>query len=393
MAQVSSYNVANRSGAQVREDINDIYSAIKTCNSGPNDPASPEQFMLFGDNTTGDNRLKIYDGSQFRVIGKVTEDNLGLLPRAGGTMEGQLLGNETSLADAPAYAFENDTDTGIFRKGTNQIGFSCAGTEIGHIQSAGLFVKSTGSATRGLFLNDADNTAHVSLKAPNTLSGSVGLTLPPSITNGGFLQTDGSGNLSFQIVNGVPTGAIFALPDTQGTGTGFQSNGIPTGYLECNGQLLSRSTYSALFNVIGTKYGSTDGNNFRVPDLRGEFIRGVNTSSSGADANRAIGSSQGGQNASHDHTGTYTGTASQQSLVGTADKISESFNQGTTTGIFGRGANTNSGLTPSRVDTTATGTLTVDASHNHSVTVSGTSASLGSEARPRNIAMMYIIKV
>ena len=130
MAQVSSYNVANRSGAQVREDINDIYSAIKTCNSGPNDPASPEQFMLFGDNTTGDNRLKIYDGSQFRVIGKVTEDNLGLLPRAGGTMEGQLLGNETSLADAPAYAFENDTDTGIFRKGTNQIAFSSAGTEI-----------------------------------------------------------------------------------------------------------------------------------------------------------------------------------------------------------------------------------------------------------------------
>jgi len=148
-----------------------------------------------------------------------------------------------------------------------------------------------------------------------------------------------------------------------------------------------------LFNVIGTKYGNTDSNNFRVPDLRGEFIRGVNTSSSGADANRAIGSSQGGQNASHNHTGTYTGTASQQSLVGTATKISESFNQGSTSGIFGRGANTDSGLTPNRVDTTATGTLTVDASHNHSVTVSGTSASQGSEARPRNIAMMYIIKV
>ena len=389
MAQVSSYNVANRSGAQVREDINDIYSAIKTCNSGPNDPASPEQFMLFGDNTTGDNRLKIYDGSQFRVIGKVTEENLGLLPRAGGTMEGQLLGNDTSLADAPAYAFESDTDTGMFRSGVNTIGFSTSGTARVSISDAGLDVIN-GLPLR---LQDSSGSPFVSLKSPSSLSGNVALTLPPSITNGGFLQTDGSGNLSFQIVNGVPTGATFALPDTQGTGTGFQSNGIPTGYLECNGQLLSRSTYNALFNVIGTKYGSTDSNNFRVPDLRGEFIRGVNTSGSGADANRSIGSSQGGQNASHDHTGTYTGTASQQSLVGTADKISESFNQGTTTGIFGRGANTNSGLTPSRVDTTATGTLTVDASHNHSVTVSGTSASQGSEARPRNIAMMYIIKV
>ena len=393
MAQVSSYNVANRSGAQVREDINDIYSAIKTCNSGPNDPASPEQFMLFGDNTTGDNRLKIYDGSQFRVIGKVTEDNLGLLPRAGGTMEGQLLGNETSLADAPAYAFENDTDTGIFRKAANQIGFACAGTEIGHFQSAGLFVKSTGSSTRGLFLNDEDNSAHVSLKSPATLPGNVALTLPPSITNGGFLQTDGSGNLTFQIVNGVPTGAIFALPDTQGTGTGFQSNGIPTGYLECNGQLLSRSTYAALFNVIGTKYGNTSGSNFRVPDLRGEFIRGVNTSGSGADANRSIGSSQGSQNASHDHSISASDTTSTRSLTGTATRISESFNQGSTSGIFGRGSNTDSGLTPSRVDTTATGTLTVDATHNHTVTVTGTTGSQGSESRPRNIAMMYIIKV
>ena len=392
MAQVSSYNVANRSGAQVREDINDIYSAIKTCNSGPNDPASPEQFMLFGDNTTGDNRLKIYDGSQFRVIGKVTEDNLGLLPRAGGTMEGQLLGNETSLADAPAYAFENDTDTGIFRKGTNQIGFSCAGTEIGHIQSAGLFVKSTGSATRGLFLNDADNTAHVSLKAPNTLSGSVGLTLPPSITNGGFLQTDGSGNLSFQIVNGVPTGAIFALPDTQGTGTGFQSNGIPTGYLECNGQLLSRSTYSALFNVIGTKYGSTDGNNFRVPDLRGEFIRGVNTSSSGADANRAIGSSQGGQNASHNHSISLSGTTSNKSLTGSVRRIGEGFRgYGTVSGVFTKTFDANNPVTGS-ASNSPTGGFSMDASHDHTFSASGTSGSQGSEARPRNIAMMYIIK-
>ena len=400
MAQVSSYNVANRSGAQVREDINDIYSAIKTCNSGPNDPASPEQFMLFGDNTTGDNRLKIYDGSQFRVIGKVTEENLGLLPRAGGTMEGQLLGNETSLADAPAYAFENDTDTGIFRKGTNQIGFSCAGTEIGHIQSAGLFVKSTGSATRGLFLNDADNTAHVSLKAPNTLSGSVGLTLPPSITNGGFLQTDGSGNLSFQIVNGVPTGAIFALPDTQGTGTGFQSNGIPTGYLECNGQLLSRTTYAALYEVIGTRYGNTDQNNFRVPDLRGEFIRGWDNTK-GVDAGREIGSSQGGSNAQHNHT------ASSSSSVGDSGHHHFSFKNARVqenrahhnllTTNFPAAENgpsslneaynmraSNSASDVGKTSTSATGI---------SVSTTTSVGNEGTEARPRNIAMIYIIKI
>ena len=167
----------------------------------------------------------------------------------------------------------------------------------------------------------------------------------------------------------------------------------PAGYVLCDGAAISRTDYADLFGVISTTYGAGNGSTtFEVPDLRGEFIRGFDNGR-GVDSGRNVATSQGGQNASHDHTGTYTGTASQQSLVGTATRISESFNQGSTSGIFGRGANTNSGLTPSRVDTTATGTLTVDASHNHSVTVSGTSASQGSEARPRNIAMMYIIKV
>ena len=388
MAQVSSYNVANRSGAQVRGDINDIYSAIKSCNSGPNDPASPEQFMLFGDNSPGDFNLKIHDGSQFRVIGKVTEDNLGLLPRAGGTMTGQIFGDDASLAASPAYAFDNDPDTGMFRSGVNTIGFSTSGTARASISDAGLDVIN-GLPIR---LQDSSGSPFVSLKSPSSLSGNVALTLPPSITNGGFLQTDGSGNLSFQIVNGVPTGAIFALPDTQGTGTGFQSNGIPTGYLECNGQLLNRTTYAALFNVIGTKYGNTSGSNFRVPDLRGEFIRGVNTGSSGADPNRSIGSSQGSQNASHNHSVSIT--TSTASLTGTIRKISETFASGggTAGGVFSKTGGENAGNTPSRVDSSPASGVDLDVSHNHSV--SGNTANQGgNESRPRNIAMMYIIKV
>ena len=144
MAQVSSYDVANRSGAQVRQDIKDIFEAVKTCNSGPNNPASPEQFMLFGDNTTGDLNLKIYDGSQFRVIGKITEDNLGLLPRSGGMMEGQLLGNDTSLAGSPAYSFDQDPDTGMFRTAANKIGFSTQGNERAIIDNFGLSIENQG---------------------------------------------------------------------------------------------------------------------------------------------------------------------------------------------------------------------------------------------------------
>lgn len=49
---------------------------------------------------------------------------------------------------------------------------------------------------------------------------------------------------------------------------------IPEGYLLCNGQEVSRTTYKDLFDVIGTTYGSSSGTTFKVPDLQGKFIRG-----------------------------------------------------------------------------------------------------------------------
>ena len=50
---------------------------------------------------------------------------------------------------------------------------------------------------------------------------------------------------------------------------------VPTGWLEENGAAISRSTYSALFAVLGTTFGVGDGSStFNLPDARGEFIRG-----------------------------------------------------------------------------------------------------------------------
>lgn len=47
-------------------------------------------------------------------------------------------------------------------------------------------------------------------------------------------------------------------------------NTIPEGYLVCNGSAVSRSTYSELFNVIGTTYGAGDGNTtFNLPNMSG----------------------------------------------------------------------------------------------------------------------------
>lgn len=49
----------------------------------------------------------------------------------------------------------------------------------------------------------------------------------------------------------------------------FGSLTIPAGYLLCNGQAVSRTTYSELFAAIGTAFGAGDGSNtFNVPDMR-----------------------------------------------------------------------------------------------------------------------------
>lgn len=48
----------------------------------------------------------------------------------------------------------------------------------------------------------------------------------------------------------------------------------PSGYLLCNGQSVSRTTYAALYAVIGNATGTVDGSSFSIPDLRGAFLRG-----------------------------------------------------------------------------------------------------------------------
>ena len=50
---------------------------------------------------------------------------------------------------------------------------------------------------------------------------------------------------------------------------------VPTGWLECDGSAISRTTYADLFAKIGVTHGSGDGaTTFNIPDYRGRFIRG-----------------------------------------------------------------------------------------------------------------------
>ena len=63
----------------------------------------------------------------------------------------------------------------------------------------------------------------------------------------------------------VPTGTVLA----------FAGSSAPSGFLLCDGRAVSRTTYTSLFSVIGTTYGSGDGSTtFNLPDMRGRVAVG-----------------------------------------------------------------------------------------------------------------------
>ena len=67
------------------------------------------------------------------------------------------------------------------------------------------------------------------------------------------------------------------LTDIEGVNTGiiipWTSTSVPSGFLECTGAAVSRSTYSALFAVVGTTYGAGDGSTtFTLPNLQDAVV-------------------------------------------------------------------------------------------------------------------------
>ena len=144
----------------------------------------------------------------------------------------------------------------------------------------------------------------------------------------------------------VPPGAVMA----------FAINTAPAGWVECNGGAISRTGYAELFAAIGTTFGSGDGSStFNLPDLRGEFIRGWDNGR-GVDTSRTFGSAQSDELRSHAHT-LNNATDMRRNIAG------PNFAAG------GDGFGALQDLT-------------------NNITAAG-----GAETRPRNIAMLYCIKV
>lgn len=188
-----------------------------------------------------------------------------------------------------------------------------------------------------------------------------------SVTTGKI--ADGSvtaAKLAAAIDNLVPIGTI--LPYGGAT--------APSGYLICNGQSVSRAVYANLYGVLGNSFGTADGVSFNVPDLRGRFLRMVD-GGAGNDPDRAS------------RTAIMTGAATGDNIGSLQNYQVQSHNhyEGTiwfSTSNFNRYGGSNLGNTNS-LQGTSSGTV------NNSLNAL-TSSTGGSETRPVNVNVNYIIK-
>ena len=102
MAQVANYVIDNDTGSAVRTDLNNVFAAIQSLNSGSSDPSGTQVAFQLSVNTTS-NLLKIRNASNngYIEIGNVTQANLGLAPVAGATFTGAVIHNYTTALRIP----------------------------------------------------------------------------------------------------------------------------------------------------------------------------------------------------------------------------------------------------------------------------------------------------
>lgn len=168
-------------------------------------------------------------------------------------------------------------------------------------------------------------------------------------------------------VAGVPIGTIVAF--------GGPESCIPDGWLFCNGDVLNSSEYEELYNTIGTRWGG-DGNTFRIPDLRGRFLRGLDKSGKvDRDVSSRIALFPGGSFGAE--IGTYQNDALQGHLHENSGMYMASTVPGSGIGVDGEGPNL--------------GIQTFNLYPNISDGINGVPRVTG-ETRPVNAAVNYIIR-
>jgi microcystin-dependent protein len=176
----------------------------------------------------------------------------------------------------------------------------------------------------------------------------------------------------------VPVGSVFAsaLPTA------------PTGYLICNGDPVSRTTYAELFAAMGTTHGQGDGSTtFNLPDYRGRFLRGVDGSAN-RDPDKAARTVMATGGTTGNNVGSVQADAFQNITGSVQVRIRDGVNGPATTSFAG--AFTDGGISTSAGVTGDPTTNTFRAINFNAASSSG--ARTSTETRVQNAYVNFIIK-
>lgn len=188
----------------------------------------------------------------------------------------------TSTFGAGVTTITTVNDSGVLDLGLSQVSYG--------------LISADNSSFPGALLGPANT---IALTDDGTTNAAHYLTFADGTAGQESLKTD-TAKLAYNPSTGDLTGQA-QVGDVKYTAR----NTAPPGWLKANGAAVSRTTYAALFAVIGTTFGVGDGSTtFNLPDLRGEFIRGWDDAR-GVDAGRVFGSAQSDELKSHTHGGAY----------------------------------------------------------------------------------------
>ena len=165
------YTIDDGTGAQVLADLNAVFAAVLSTNSGSGTPSYATTGTIFLDG----NNLKVKTSSSVTTIGDITTANLGLLSGSGATMTGRLQLDRTSQsASAPALDF-GTTNTGIYKEpSTDSVDITITGTKRASFNINGLALNST----RFLQFAHTDGTLNLKQVTPSSGAGDKTINIP-----------------------------------------------------------------------------------------------------------------------------------------------------------------------------------------------------------------------
>lgn len=247
------YDLANQAGSLFRADLNNALGAAVTNNSGASAPSTTFAYMFWADTTNGWLKMRNSTNTAWVEICRLSTG-------AGGKQPVDARSSNTILAGA---------DEGKLIRATSA-----------YTQTL------TAAATLGDgwwvdFRNDAASDCTIDPNSTETIDGASTL----AVKAGASIRIVCSGSAFFTV-----SGAAQVLA---GSMQPWPASTVPSGWLECDGSAVSRTTYASLFAVISTTFGSGDGSTtFNLPDVRGRVIAGEDDMG-GSSANRLTGLSGG----------------------------------------------------------------------------------------------------